>query len=149
MPNYRIDFVDKNIFDILYPYKIRCIGKQISNDIAIDATTRYYFLAHRQKYQVTEIVENAQNFNVTLECVDDFTLDEDANSYLFTKEIEEGIKKDIAEEYKELAYHKDGFYIFKDIILKSGYPYIGGIVDTYEFENCTVEELRKRIEEST
>ena len=144
MPNYKVDFVDKNIFDILYPYKINCIGKQISKDIAINATTRYFFIAHRKKYQVTEEVENAQNFVITLECVDDFIIDENFNTYLFTKEIEEGMKKNIAEEYKELAYHKDGFYIFKDIIMKSGYPYIGGIIDTYEFKNCTIEELKKK-----
>lgn len=143
---YNVEFLTDNIFDLLYPYKINCIGKQISRNVTSNQTTRYFFTSHGKKIQVTETITNRETFLITIEEVDNFTLTAEYNSYIFTKDIEYGMKKEAAEEYSDMAYFKDGFYIFKDIVIRNGYPYIGGIVDLYEFENCDFNKLEKTME---
>ena len=143
---YRVEFLTDNIFDFTYPYKINCIGKQISRNSTNNETTRYFFISHGKKFQVTENVINRNRFVITVEEVDDFLLNEHFNSLIFIRNIEHGIKKTTVEENSDMAYHKDGFYIFRNIVMRNGYPYIGGIVDLYEFEACPFNELKNIIE---
>lgn len=143
---YRIEFLTDNIFDFTYPYKINCIGKQISRNTTNNEVTRYFFVSHGRKFQVTENIINRQCFVIKIEEVKEFSLDNEYNSLIFTKDIEYGMKKEIAEEYADMTYHKDGFYIFRDVVMRGGYPYIGGIVDLYEFKVCPFNELKYAIE---
>lgn len=137
---YELTIEDKNIFDSNYMYKLQCLGKQIKkhNNCQI---TKYFFISHGMKYEAIEQVDTGNwDCIVSLRNVDEFLLLNDANCKKFVREtnkneaemnaLQSGIEQG-------LTYGRDGFYIFKE----STHQSFGGIMDSYEFQDITLEEF--------
>lgn len=138
---YEVRIESENIFDILYPYKIKCLGKQINTD-SQNTTVTYFFYSHGNKFELKEVSTMHQGYHIVLKQVKDFNILKDSALLSFTGEIEEDLKKQEAEFYKDIAFYKDGFYIFKSIVLKNDRPYIGGVIDIYKFQPCNLSNFK-------
>lgn len=142
---YEVMIKSENIFDILYPYKIKCLGKQIEDTDSQTTAVTYFFYSHGNKFELKEISTIHQEYHIELKQVKDFNILKDSTLLCFTGEIEEGLKKQKAEFYKDITFYKDGFYIFKSIILKNDMPYIGGVIDIYKFQPCNLSNFKSML----
>ena len=145
---YTLNIENERLFDERNYYKLKCIGKCTKGFDPSFFRAKYFLTCHDKNYVAYERLNTLDDIKVDVVEVENFEVPEDYDQYMLFAGIEENpIKERIANEVGNAVLKFRGFYLFRQMYYTSTGCAMGGIDDSFKYENVNLRKFKKEVKE--